>query len=216
MGRTALDLTGQRFTDLVVLRRRGTSTHGQAMWLCQCDCGSTHSVMSQSLRRGDTKRCPACTKKHHTHRGANRGVRNIVVELWFYTVGQGGGFATARNMNTGALITHSHNSRTPLRSQEAAHYPQMRNIAQRLAQMGLIKPRNPRHSFLRWYKDEGIEPIVHRISPRTKLEALWAECVASGTGPATIELERPEGERRVYAGTAAVVVDGVAMPANSH
>lgn len=178
------------------------------MWLCVCDCGATHSVLSQSLRRGDTKRCPTCTRMHLAKQLCGR--HNIVVELWFWTLGRTGGFATARDKTTGQLITHSHNSRTPLTTRDAVYYPQMRNIAHRLARMGLIAPHNPRHSYLRWYKDQGIMPKVHTVTSNELLRTIWAECEASGTGPVVEEVERPAAERRKNPGM--TVVDGVAVP----
>lgn len=54
--KTSFDLTGQRFTRLVVLganeqRRR------EAHWFCICDCGKKVSVRSYNLRKGITKSC---------------------------------------------------------------------------------------------------------------------------------------------------------------
>ena len=34
-----IDLTGQRFGDLVVLERDINKPKGRAYWICQCDCG---------------------------------------------------------------------------------------------------------------------------------------------------------------------------------
>lgn len=52
-----IDLTGQRFGRLVVLRHGGTATNGNAEWLCQCDCGNLTSVQSYNLRHGVTRSC---------------------------------------------------------------------------------------------------------------------------------------------------------------
>jgi hypothetical protein len=49
------DLTGQRFGRLVVINR-DTSRKG-VYWNCQCDCGNTTSVRSNSLTMGKTKSC---------------------------------------------------------------------------------------------------------------------------------------------------------------
>lgn len=57
MGRL-IDLTGQRFGRLVVLERCETVKHGEHVkWLCQCDCGNTVKVKSNSLRFGNTMSC---------------------------------------------------------------------------------------------------------------------------------------------------------------
>lgn len=55
---------GQRFKRLVVERREGTNTHGEAMWLCRCDCGKTTSASTHNLRRGSSKSC-GCLRKPH-------------------------------------------------------------------------------------------------------------------------------------------------------
>ena len=54
MGMPAKDLTGLKFGYLTAIRRQGTTSHGCATWLCQCDCGAQVVRMSQYLR--DSKR----------------------------------------------------------------------------------------------------------------------------------------------------------------
>ena len=50
--RMLIDLTGQRFGRLVVVRR-----YDKTRWLCQCDCGNEKIVIGHNLRRGHTKSC---------------------------------------------------------------------------------------------------------------------------------------------------------------
>ena len=52
-----IDLTGQRFGRLTVLRRDGVATAGNAAWTCACDCGNVTRVMGTSLRSGNTRSC---------------------------------------------------------------------------------------------------------------------------------------------------------------
>ncbi len=53
-----IDYTGKRFGRLVVVGDAGRSPHGgNVIWLCRCDCGETKSVLSTSLRVGDTQSC---------------------------------------------------------------------------------------------------------------------------------------------------------------
>ena len=55
-----LDLTGQRFGRLTVLRPAenvGTRT----AWLCRCDCGRETVVLTSRLRSGHTRSC-GCIK----------------------------------------------------------------------------------------------------------------------------------------------------------
>ena len=46
-----IDLTGQTFGELIVLREDGRSKHGQVMWLCQCSCGEQTRAFSANLRK---------------------------------------------------------------------------------------------------------------------------------------------------------------------
>jgi hypothetical protein len=66
MGRTALDLAGQVFGRLTVLRRaeppaqqphRSAPPNRAAHWLCACVCGNTKVVPSFSLRNGSVRSC---------------------------------------------------------------------------------------------------------------------------------------------------------------
>lgn len=61
MGR-AKDLTGRRYGRLTVIERRGSDKHGNAMWLCKCDCDNEIVVRGDKLRSGNTKSC-GCYKK---------------------------------------------------------------------------------------------------------------------------------------------------------
>ena len=56
-----IDLTGQRFGRLTVLRRDGYGNAWQTMWLCQCDCGNVSRVDRGNLVRGRTRSC-GCLK----------------------------------------------------------------------------------------------------------------------------------------------------------
>lgn len=50
-----IDLTGQKFNRLLVIKR-DLSRKG-VYWICQCDCGNQVSVLSQNLRIGNTQSC---------------------------------------------------------------------------------------------------------------------------------------------------------------
>ena len=57
-----IDLTGQKFNKLLVLRetpkeeRKGT----RVTWVCQCECGATTKATSDALKRGEKKSCGSC------------------------------------------------------------------------------------------------------------------------------------------------------------
>lgn len=53
----SMDLTGQRFGKLVVLKYVGRDSKRNSQWLCQCDCGNESTTSSLCLRKGDTRSC---------------------------------------------------------------------------------------------------------------------------------------------------------------
>ena len=61
-----IDLTGQKFHHLTVLKRDGSDKRGEAKWLCECDCEqhSRISVLSSNLRNGHTTSC-GCERMSH-------------------------------------------------------------------------------------------------------------------------------------------------------
>lgn len=56
--RRSLDLTNQRFGNLLALRSTNKRNNNKSIiWLCQCDCGKKCEVDSSSLVTGNTKSC---------------------------------------------------------------------------------------------------------------------------------------------------------------
>ena len=53
---TKVDLTGQRFGKLVVVKDVGRK-NGGVLWECLCDCGKQTNVVSNNLSNGHTKSC---------------------------------------------------------------------------------------------------------------------------------------------------------------
>jgi hypothetical protein len=51
MPRKLQDLTGQRFTRLVVIERAENDKHGNTQWRCKCDCGNEAVVLPTDLKR---------------------------------------------------------------------------------------------------------------------------------------------------------------------
>lgn len=64
-----IDLTGQRFGQLVVMEYAGRNERRESLWRCQCDCGNESVVRGDVLRRGTTESC-GCGKglKHGYHK----------------------------------------------------------------------------------------------------------------------------------------------------
>lgn len=63
-----IDLTGMTFGRLTVRAEAERGRSGQSRWLCQCSCGNTKSILSQSLREGLTKSC-GCYQIDHPGNG---------------------------------------------------------------------------------------------------------------------------------------------------
>lgn len=63
MGKPLIDLTGNKYGKLVVIKRDMTIKRPTS-WLCKCECGNTKVIAGTSLTRGQTKSC-GC--QHYTH-----------------------------------------------------------------------------------------------------------------------------------------------------
>lgn len=84
-----IDLTGQRFGRLVVLRRESQRNSKRiSPWVCRCDCGTEAVVASQCLRLGNTRSC-GCLRREarwtrfpRKHGGAVHGKRDPLYVTW--------------------------------------------------------------------------------------------------------------------------------------
>ena len=63
MNRKFVDLTGQRFSRLTVIKRHPINKERQATWHCVCDCGNEKVVAGSNLRRGHTKSCGCLSRE---------------------------------------------------------------------------------------------------------------------------------------------------------
>ena len=58
-----IDLTGQRFGRLIVLRRAEKNIDHRPAWQCKCDCGNIKIISGKCLRNGQTKSCGCLSKE---------------------------------------------------------------------------------------------------------------------------------------------------------
>lgn len=63
MPRPIVNIAGQRFGRLTVLRLEGQASDRHALWLCRCDCGSEKIIRGHSLRGGQSRSC-GCLNTH--------------------------------------------------------------------------------------------------------------------------------------------------------
>lgn len=75
----AIDLTGQRFGKLVVMKRVEGLKRKDTQWLCRCECGNETIVCGGNLRYGKTKSC-GCLKSAFKDLTGKRFGRLVVLE----------------------------------------------------------------------------------------------------------------------------------------
>ena len=52
-----IDITGNKYGRLTVLGYSHTDKHGQARWLCRCECGTEKTYFGSSLKKKNTQSC---------------------------------------------------------------------------------------------------------------------------------------------------------------
>jgi hypothetical protein len=73
----AIDITGQRFGRLIVVKRVG-SRSGKALWACDCDCGTHgHETTQNQLQRGHAQSC-GCLREEFL----NLGIRKAMMPMF--------------------------------------------------------------------------------------------------------------------------------------
>lgn len=80
-----MDLTGQKFNRLTVIKRVENNKLQKIMWLCKCECGNETVVCGYSLKSGHTKSC-GCLRKENLERFHKQntlatgiaGMRNVI------------------------------------------------------------------------------------------------------------------------------------------
>jgi hypothetical protein len=84
MGMKAVDMTGQRFGDLVVIEKAPIGKAKSARWVCRCDCGTLTTVDRSNLRVGGTVSCGCRRAKGMTpiHGHGSPGHRTPEYRAW--------------------------------------------------------------------------------------------------------------------------------------
>lgn len=82
-----LDLTGQRFGNLVVLHREPRPDNPRCFWRCVCDCGTETVKMGKYLTNGDTRSCGCVQRAYRakgnvTHGGSKGGTKTREYRAW--------------------------------------------------------------------------------------------------------------------------------------
>ena len=84
MGPWTKDLTGKRFSRLLVVRYRGVTPRSHSLWECLCDCGKTKLIQGSNMIRGHVMSCGCLLAETHASRkGTTNGMRhNDVWRIW--------------------------------------------------------------------------------------------------------------------------------------
>jgi len=82
-----IDLTGQQFGRLAVVKRVENNKHKQSQWLCQCECGNMTTVNICHLKSGNTKSCGCLQKErvrevHLKHSHACKNKKSRIYYIW--------------------------------------------------------------------------------------------------------------------------------------
>lgn len=77
------DLTGEKFGRLTVLKRYGSNKKGQAMWMCECECGNINIVNGSNLRTGHVMSCGCLNKELAKERFIRHNLRHTkIYNVW--------------------------------------------------------------------------------------------------------------------------------------
>lgn len=86
-----IDLTGQPFGRLIVIREYGRDAHGNVLWLCRCECGNEIIVRGDSLRNEHTTSCGCYNRERvaeaHTTHGMRKTRLYVIWESMLHRVG---------------------------------------------------------------------------------------------------------------------------------
>lgn len=77
-----LDLTGQRFGRLVVIKEAGRSSDGHVRWLCKCDCGNYTSTPSTKTLRNGTCRSCGCIERERPNKQTHGKSNTKLFAVW--------------------------------------------------------------------------------------------------------------------------------------
>ena len=74
----ALDLSGNTYGKLTVIKRAENDKHGKTRWLCRCECGNESTPNGADLRSGKSQSC-GCS--HVTHGLSHHRTHNIFTQM---------------------------------------------------------------------------------------------------------------------------------------
>lgn len=77
-----IDLTGNKYGRLIVIKRDGYDKYGKIKWLCKCECGRETSVLGNRLKIGNTTSCGCKAIEASTKHGmAGTNIYTIWIDI---------------------------------------------------------------------------------------------------------------------------------------
>lgn len=76
-----IDLTGQRFNKLTVIRRAENDKYGMTRWECLCDCGNKKIVSKSNLKSGHVQSC-GCLIKINNGTRTHGATKTRLYQVW--------------------------------------------------------------------------------------------------------------------------------------
>jgi hypothetical protein len=73
-----VDLVGQRFNMLLVVKRSDSKRKGRLWWECLCDCGASCTMLGASIKNGNTKSCGCLGRRRIDLTGQRFGLLTVV------------------------------------------------------------------------------------------------------------------------------------------
>ena len=78
-----IDLTGQKFGRLTVIRR-GETVNKRTKWVCSCECGTEVTVEPYNLRTGHTGSCGCLQRDRTSKANMTHGMRKTrLYRIWY-------------------------------------------------------------------------------------------------------------------------------------
>lgn len=69
-------MVGKKYNRLTILSREPNNAHGQAMWLCKCDCGNVIVANGCNIRNNHTQSCGCLVSERTIARSTTHGKTN--------------------------------------------------------------------------------------------------------------------------------------------
>ena len=82
MSGKAINLIGQTFGNLTVIRREQNTPDGHPKWMCRCKCGNTYIAQGRYLKSGATKSCGCISNNTQSGEMAERDMIGSSISLY--------------------------------------------------------------------------------------------------------------------------------------